>query len=435
MARSHLIAAIDIGTDNCTTLIAGQEEGSSALQLLGVASTPSKGMRKSQIVDLEQVIQSMTESVDAAERMAGVEIRQVAISITGSHIASQNSKGVVAVANPTQEITASDVDRVIEAARAISLPADREVLHVIPHNFSVDSQSGIKDPIGMTGIRLETQAHIISAMGTTVRNLTKCVQDIGLEVGSITFGGLAAAEVTLTDTERELGVVLADIGAGGTSVCAYTDGSLVYSGVIPIGSRHITQDIALGCRLSLESAERIKTHLSTDDLRSIQPKVGENKDDFKKRKKLADVLNVNKLGIQEQIETLSKKTLIEGIMVPRMKELCSLIGQELQHQGILDQVPAGLVLTGGGAETVGLTEVVKRTLNLPARVGLPINLHGMIEDVHKPSFATSIGLLVMSQKQGVTPVNSSFHLPQMITGLQLGKLGKKLTDVFSALLP
>jgi cell division protein FtsA len=441
MSRHPIITAIDLGTDKCVTLIATYDDELNDLRVLGVSAVPSRGMRRSQIVDLEKVIETLTESLDAAERMAGVEVKSAYFSISGGHIASQNSKGVVAVADPNQEITPQDVARVIEAARAISLPADREIMHLVPHDFTVDSQTGIKDPVGMTGVRLESQVHIITGMTTALRNVRKCAQDLGIQVAGFMFSGLAAADMVLTETERELGVVLVDIGAGTTSVCAYVDGALIYSSVFPVGARHITQDIALGCRVSLESAEKIKTFLSEDDLKGPNLQSGEDKDIFRKRKKEADKLDISKLNIPESIDSLSKKTLIEGIMVPRMKEIFTLIGKELQHQNILVDVPAGLVLTGGGAETTGIVEVAKRTLNLPARIGKPAALQGLVEDINKPSYATSIGLLLHGHQQGGAQRSGGgmiFTLPSLsktITALSGGNLGKTIQSFFKSLLP
>jgi len=393
-------------------------------------------MRKSQIVDLEDVLETMTASVDAAERMAGLEVKSVTVSISGPHIASQNSKGVVAVAAPTQEITPVDVDRVLEAARAISLPSAREIIHVIPRDFAVDSQTGIKDPVGMTGVRLEAEAHIITGQSPALRNLAKIVSDLGLQLDGFVFSGLAAAEVMLSETEKELGVVLVDIGAGSTSVCAYVEGALQYSGVLPIGARHITQDIALGCRMSLDSAEKLKVALANDPLMTLKPRTSESKEDFRKRQKLEDELDLQKLGIYEQTEPLSKRTIVEGIMLPRMKEMFSLILAELQKNHLVAGVPAGLVLSGGGAETVGIAEVAKRTLNLPARIGKPTELRGLVDDIQKPSYATSIGLLLYAAKRSAgRPTQQSTPLTDYFKKIKLNDLGNQVVKLIKSFLP
>ena len=229
MHRQNIVSALDIGTDKVVTLIADVSEGKQSIRVLGVAAASSKGLRKSQIVDLNSAVEAITESVDSAERMAGVNIQQVYVSVGGSTIQSQNSKGVVAVAQPNQEITGEDVARVIDAAKAVSLPTGKEIIHIVPKNFRVDSQEGIRDPIGMSGIRLEAEAHIVTASSVVLKNIEKCVNEMGVTVKEFVFSGLASSYSVLTETERELGVVVVDIGAGSTSLAAYVEGSLEYS--------------------------------------------------------------------------------------------------------------------------------------------------------------------------------------------------------------
>ncbi|HCC84708.1 MAG TPA: cell division protein FtsA [Candidatus Pacebacteria bacterium] len=399
MTKNRVITAIDLGTDKCVTLIATVGEDKQ-LRVVGVSAVPARGMKRSVIVDLEQVLNTISLSLDAAERMAGFEVVSAFVSVSGAHISSRNSKGVVAVASPDQEITRLDVDRVIEAARAISLPADREIMHVIPRDFKVDSQEGIKDPVGMTGVRLESEAHIITGMSTALKNLEKCLNDLALKVDGFVFSGLASAEVTVTETEKELGVMVIDLGAGSTSLCAYVDGCLEFSGAIPVGARHVTQDIALGCRISLDAAEKIKLSLVEADLQSISPLPGESKEELNRRRKKSDVLDLTRLDLPELSEPLSKRTLVEGIMIPRMKEIVDIIAEQMAKADLMGKVPAGLVLTGGGALTVKLAEVARKNLNLPVRVGFPTKLDGLVSDIEKPSYATSIGLLFHGLRQG-----------------------------------
>lgn len=409
MSRSTVITAIDLGTDKCATLIAIINPETNQLELKGVSVVPSLGMRKSNIVDLEQVLSTINESLNAAERMAGFDIKSAYVSVSGTHITSQNSRGVIAVAAPNQEIISQDVTRVIEAARAVSLPSDSEIIHVTPRDFKVDSQEGIKDPIGMTGVRLESEAHIITGMTTALRNLEKCLHDLGLKIDSFVFSGLAASEVTLTQTEKELGVVVVDIGSGSTSVCAFVEGSLELSASLPIGARHLTQDIALGCRVSLEAAEKIKLALS--DYQPLQPRPGESKKDLTARRKRGDKLDTEALGIKEKTDNLSKRTIVEGIMLPRMKEIFMMIKDLLDAKKLVPLVPAGLVISGGGAETVGISEAAKRFLNLPARVGSPPAIKGMTSDLHKPSYVVGIGLLTYGfNSGGGSAAKSGFNL-------------------------
>lgn len=436
MPRNTVITAIDLGTDKCVTLIATIQEPSNHLQVVGVSAVQSRGIRRSTIINLEQAMEAMTESLDGAERMAGFDVKSAYLSFAGTHISSQNSKGVVAVAAPSQEITSEDVARVIEAARAVSLPSDREIIHVIPRDFKVDSQDGIKDPVGMTGVRLEAEAHIITGMSTALRNYEKCLHDLGLSVDGFVFSGLASAEVSVTETEKELGVAVVEIGAGSTSICVFVENAMTFSATLPIGARHITQDIALGCRVSLDSAEKIKLALSKEDQTNIMPYPGESKEELNKRRKKADELDVKTLGIDDTSESLSKRTLIEGIMVPRMKEIFTLILRELDAHGLKAQIPAGLVLTGGGAETVGMVEVAKRVMNLPVRVGKPTQLDGLVSDIQKPSFTTSIGLLMYGRKQGGTPSSKgSLQLGSFFKNFNLGSFPQKVIHLVKSIMP
>lgn len=436
MAKQHIVSAIDIGTEKVVTLIADVSEGRNNIRVLGVSSAMSKGLRKSQIVDLNSAIEAITESVDAAERMAGLNIQSAYVSVGGSHIQSQNSKGVVAVAQPNQEITAEDVARVIDAAKAVSIPTGKEIMHIIPKNFKVDSQEGIRDPIGMSGIRLEAEAHIITGSTTAIKNIEKCINEMGVNVSEFVFAGLSSAEISLTDTEKELGVLLVDIGAGSTSLAAYVDGSLDFTAVLPVGARHITQDIALGCRVSLQSAEKIKLQLAhLPESPVVLP--GESKEEARKRRKAEDVIDVQTLGIQENIEPLSRRTLLDGIMVPRMKEMFDLIGKELDKQHLFDKIPAGVVLTGGGAETIEIVEVCKRTLQLPTRVGVPSGMRGLIDDIEKPQYATSLGLLLYGSKKGgeITQTQGEgFNLSNVFKG-GASQVPLKIIKTLRSLLP
>jgi len=423
-------AAIDVGTDKITTIVASENPEDKKINVMGVAATPAKGIRKSQIVDIEEATEAITESVEAAERMAGYSITQAVVSINGAQISSQNSKGVVAVAEPEGEITEEDVDRVIEAARAVSMPSGREIIHVIPKNFTVDSQDGIKDPIGMSGVRLEAEAHLIIGSQTAMRNLAKCVGEIGIDISSMVFNGIAAAESVLTETEKELGVILADIGAGSTNIVVYIEGNLSYSAVVPIGARNVTNDIAIGMRISSESAEKIKHFLS--DFHEKKETVEE-----KSSKKKKDELNIEKLQLKEELKTVSRKTLVEGIIKPRLNEIFTMVGVELKKSGTAGQTPAGLVITGGGARTVSVVEAAKRTLTMPTRVGTPKGLSGLIEEIQTPEYAVATGLILYSAKK--LPLTSG-RLSLMGISSLLSKIpGKsilgKLTDFAKSLLP
>lgn len=435
MAKNQVVAAIDIGTAKVCTLIAVVEEGGQ-LRIVGASSVLSRGVRKSQIVNLEEATQAITESVDAAERMAGFSIAEAFISVSGRHIQSQNSKGVVAVADPQGDIVAEDIDRVIEAARAISLPSNREILHVIPTSYQVDSQDGIKDPIGMSGVRLEAQTHIITGSATVLKNIRKCVQQLGIQVAGFVFSGLASAQAVVNETEKELGTVLIDIGAGTTALSAYVEGALVYSGVIPVGALHVTKDIALGSRISIPAAEIVKQALSSLPPETPSRLPNESREDAQKRRRQQDNLDLAALGLQEEVAQLSRKTLIDGIITPRLREIMDLTRAKLDENSLLEDVPAGLILTGGGADTVAMVDTARKTVGLPARVGRPSGLQGLIDEIETPMYSTVTGLLLYGQKQGVTQAaGSNFSLPSFGEGFDFGKLSKTVLKFLKSLLP
>ena len=435
MPNETVITAIDLGTDKCTTLIAKLSPETKQLKVVGVSAVPSRGMRKSQIIDLEQAMETVAESLDSAERMAGLEVRSCWVAVSGGHIHSQNSKGVVAVAAPDQEITPLDIERVIEAARAVSLPSDKEIIHVIPNSFKVDSQDGIKDPVGMAGVRLEAEAHIITAMSVVLKNMHRVLENLGLVSNGFVFAGLASAEVVLSETEKELGVCLIDIGAGTTSICCYVDGSLVLSSSIPVGARHITQDIALGCRVSLDVAEQIKVKLSSERDLALKPQNGETKHEFQARRKKEDELRLSELTNGETSETLSRKVIIEGIIMPRISELFSIISNRLKAEHVFTSIPAGVVITGGGAETIGLVAVAKQQLKMPARVGLPLELDGLTLDIHRPAFATSIGLLQYGKQHSVEGESGGFSFGNLAGLGGIGKSAGRALQWVKSLLP
>jgi len=436
MARPKIIAGIDIGTEKICTLIASLSAEDQKISVLGVASQSSLGLRKSQIVDIEEAINSITESVEAAERMAGYSINDAFISISGTHIQSQNSKGVVAVSEPDGEINPDDVERVIEAARAISLSSDREILHVIPRDFIVDSQEGIKDPVGMSGVRLEAEAHIITGSSTAMRNMAKCVGELGINVSGLVFSGLASSYTTLSDTEKELGVVLIDIGGGTTSLTVIIEGTLAYSTVLPVGARNITNDLAIGMRVSLESAEKIKLALSQSSPKPQLPKDASDKD-IKKEKKKADEVNLTNLGLKEDIKTASRKTLVEGIIRPRLNEIFTMIGKELKKKNFVGLTPAGVVLTGGGAETVGIVDSCKRILTVPTRIGTPTGLSGLVEEIQTSAYAASTGLIIYGAHNQVAESGGfSFKGVSRLVNKLPGKgVVPKVIDFFRSFLP
>jgi cell division protein FtsA len=390
LAKEKVIAAIDIGSSKITTLIAQQPKESGSVTVIGVSTVPARGIRKGQVVDIDESVSSLSASLEAAERMAGFQASSAYVTVGGSQIASMNSRGVVAVSGNEGEIADDDIRRVTEAARAISIPSSREILHVVPRGFIVDSQEGVKDPIGMSGVRLEVETHIISGAATSIRNLTKIVNQIGVEVEDLVFSGLASAESTLTDTEKELGVALVDIGGGTTDVSLFVDGSISHSAVLPVGGKNITNDLAIGLRVSLDTAEKVKIVLSRDAKR-VRADVREKSSEDKKKE---DELDIDHLGLNEELATISKKTLTDGIIKPRLTELATLIGMEIKKSGYGGLLPSGLVVTGGGADTIGLAGVFKEILRMPTRVARPSGVTGLIDEISSPAYAASIGLLL-----------------------------------------
>ncbi|MDO8487735.1 MAG: cell division protein FtsA [bacterium] len=417
MAKSKIIAAIDIGSSKVATLVAQvRDEEESRLHIVGAASAVSRGIRKGQIVNIEEAVSAIEESIGAAERMAGYNISKAVVSIGGAHIGSINSQGVVAVAQPQGEVVAQDVHRVMEAARAVSLPTSTEIIHVIPRSFTVDGQEGVKDPVGMTGVRLEVATHLVTGSTTAIRNLTKCVAEVGCDVEEIVFGGLASAAAVLSDTEKELGVVLVDIGGGTTDVAIFVEGALSHSAVLPVGAKNVTNDLAIGLRVSLESAEKIKLALG-----GVKPK--------------EDDVDLSGIGLTEEINAVSYKTLVEGIIRPRLNELFTMVAGEVRKSGFAGLTPSGLVICGGGAQTVGIVESAKRTLSAPVRVGIPTNITGLIDDIENPAFATSVGLL----KFALSGANEGTSHNKSRSGggdrMAIAGMWGKISDLAKSLLP
>jgi len=447
MNRQRIIAGIDVGSSKVTTLITASAGDETRLKVIGVASVPSKGIRKGQIVDIDEAGETIIQSIEAAERMAGYNLNRAFISVGGAHISSQNSKGVVAVTEPEGEINPEDVERVIEAARAVSLPSSREILHVLPRYFIVDGQEGVKDPVGMSGVRLEVETHIITASTTAIKNLIKCISGMGVDVQEVVASGLASAESVLSDTEKELGVILVDIGGGTTSFLVYVEGAPFYTSVLPIGAKNVTNDLAIGLRLSsLESAEKVKIALAAEEKKPALPtysdaKLKNKKNNLEKEEKKEepkdDEINLAKLGIVGEKRIVSRKTLTEGIIKPRLNEIFTMVAVEIKESGAGGLTPAGIVISGGGSQTVGVVDSAKRILAMPVRVGQTGGLSGLIDDIQTPDFAVAAGLVLYGSKTE-TKSKSSFSFSRI--GKKFSKLpvkgaAGKVIDLIKSFLP
>lgn len=433
MARDRTVSSIDIGSSKITTLIASMGE-EDTVNVLGVSTVHSRGLRKGQVVNIEDATASISLSLEAAERMAGTTVGNAFVSIGGNHITSLNSHGVVAVADPEKEITPQDVTRVIDAAKAVQLPSSREVLHVLPRGYIVDGQEGIVDPVGMTGVRLEVDTHLVTGGATAVRNHQKCVEELGVDIAGVVFGGLASSYATLSDTEKELGVILIDVGGGTTDVAIFIEAALSYSSVIPIGAINITKDIAAGLRISLESAEKIKIALSQAPKTPVLPeeealpkKKGETKD---------DEIDLSHLGLPEEMRSVSKKTLIDGIVRPRLNEIFTMVGLEIKRSGFGGMTPSGIVLTGGGALTVGAVDAARRNLAMPVHIGTPGKISGLIDEITTPAYATSVGLLLFGIKTGKGESGGGLSsLTRLGSKIQIKGIAGKVIDLVKSFLP
>lgn len=410
MQHSKIINVIDIGTLKITTLVGQYIEDEDKFNIVAVSSIPSLGFRKGQIINLEQASKTITQSIESAERMAGFQINNAHISISAPHIESINSHGVVAISNSNGEIDANDISRVTEAAKAISLPTGKEIIHIIQRKFTVDGQEGVIDPIGMNGIRLEVEAHLILASSPALKNLKKCFDDIGIKVESLTYTGLSTATAALTDTEKELGVALVDIGGSITSITIFNEGSPVFSSVIPIGANNVTNDIAIGLRLSIEDAEKIKLRLV---------KITETK-------KFEDEIDLSHFDIHtDDKKKISLQTTINGIIKPRLEEIFELIYSQIEASGFHQSIPAGIVLTGGGAMTINAKEICNQIIPLPLRIASPPKVGGVVDDIMNPAYTSTIGLL-FHNKNAKKISGSRNKAPKISIGGFFGKIKKIL---------
>jgi cell division protein FtsA len=408
-----LYTGIDVGTTKICTLVA-QELEDGSLQIIGVGIEPSRGLKRGVVVNVEEAARAIAASVDKAQRTAGYEIASAVVSLAGAQVSSINSRGVVGVTG--EVIAPEDVARASEAARAIAVPYDRQIVHVMPRGFVVDGQEGIRNPVGMHGYRLEMETHIITASSTALRNLAQCVQICGVEVEGFVLNPIASAETVLRETERDMGVAVVDIGGGTTDLALYHDGTVSHTAVLPVGGNHVTSDIAHGLRMPTEVAESIKlAHGHTLDS-EITP--GES-------------FMVRLFGEEAPVQVLRSD--LVSIIQPRMEEIYSMVLQEIERVGMLNYLPAGVVLTGGASLLPGARPLASQCLGLPVRVAGPGDLKGLVDQLTSPAYATSVGLLIWLQKEvqnltAAKPVHKPRHRRE---GMDVGK---KIQDFIKTIL-
>ena len=394
MGMDEIVVGLDIGSGKVCTVV-GELGVDDQIEIIGVGTSPSLGIRKGIIIDLEQAMQSVKESIESAERMAGTRINSAFVSIAGSHITSVNSKGVIAISGESPEITENDIEKVIEAAKAGIVSSEKELIHTLSREFIVDGQSGISDPLGMSGARLECKVHIITI--TAVQNLVKCVEGVGLDIEEIIFGTLASSNAVLSNAEKDLGVLLIDIGAGTTEIAIFVEGGLVYSAVLPVGGIQITNDLTVGLRTSIEEAEKIKINYGSAVEKSVSPE------------KLVEIHSID----GKDKHNVSQKYLVD-IIEPRVSEIFSLVGTKVRKSGCYNMIPGGTVITGGSSLLPGISEVAEQVLNLPSRLGRPHYEGELADMINDPSYSEAIGLLSFATEK--YSIGRSFHLSKRKAG-------------------
>jgi cell division protein FtsA len=388
-----IIVGLDIGTSKVAAIV-GEVLPDGGVEVIGIGSNPSKGLKKGVVVNLESTVHSIQRAVEEAELMAGCQISSVYAGIAGSHISSLNSHGVVAIKD--KEVSQADIDRVIDSARAVAIPADQKILHILPQEFIIDRQEGIKEPVGMAGIRLEARVHMVTGAVSAAQNIIKCVRRCGLEVDDIVLEQLASSSSVLTEDEKDLGVCLVDIGGGTTDMAIFTEGSIRHTAVIPIAGDQVTNDVAVALRTPTKHADEIKIKYACALTQLASP---------------GDLIEVPSIGDRPP-RKISRQNLSE-ILEPRYEELMMLVQAELRRSGFEELVAAGIVLTGGSSKVEGLVELAEEVFHMPVRLGSPFGVSGLVDIIRNPMYATGVGLLLFGQQnldheQKITPAKIGF---------------------------
>ncbi len=375
----NLVVGLDIGTSKVAAIV-GELNSDNQIEVIGIGSTPSRGLKKGVVVNLESTVLSIQRAVEEAELMAGCSISSVYVGIAGSHIKSLNSHGIVAIKD--KEVTQHDIDRVIDSARAVAIPADQKILHILPQEFVIDMQDGIKEPVGMSGIRLEARVHMVTGSVSAAQNIIKCIRRCGMEVDDIVLEQLASCMSVLTDDEKDLGVCLIDIGGGTTDIAVFADGAIKHTAVIPIAGDQVTNDIAVALRTPTQNAEDIKRKYACalTQLANIE-----------------ESIEVASIG-ERPPRRISAQNLAE-IIGPRYEELMLLVQAELRRSGYEESIAAGVVLTGGSAKVRGLVELAEEIFHIPVRIGIPQHVSGLTDVVQNPIYSTGVGLLLYGKER------------------------------------
>jgi cell division protein FtsA len=376
----NLLVGLDIGTSKVVAIV-GKITSDRRVEIVGIGSHPSRGLKKGVVVNIESTVQSIQRAIEEAELMAGCQIHSVYAGIAGSHIRSLNSHGIVAIRD--KEVTQGDVDRVIDAARAVAIPADQKILHVLPQEFIIDNQEGIREPVGMAGVRLEAKVHLVTGAVSAAQNIIKCVRRCGLDVEDIILEQLASSYAVLTEDEKDLGVCMVDIGGGTTDIAIFTEGSIKHTAVIPIAGDQVTNDIAVALRTPTQYAEEIKIKYACALMQLASPD---------------ESIEVPSVGDRPP-RRLARQTLAE-VVEPRYEELLSLIHAELRRSGFEDLCAAGVVLTGGSAKMEGVIELAEEIFHMPVRLGVPQHVAGLVDVVRNPIYSTGVGLLLYGLRHG-----------------------------------
>ncbi|MGD9489229.1 MAG: cell division protein FtsA [Calditrichaceae bacterium] len=375
MSTDEIIVGLDIGTTKIAAVV-GRKDQYDNLNIIGVGQFPSQGLRRGVVINIKKTVESIHKAAQQAELMAGHEIIKVYAGIAGDHIRSINSKGVIAVSGKDKVIVQEDVDRVINAAKAIALPMDREILHVLPQEFIVDDQDGIKSPIGMAGVRLESEVHIVTAAAASAQNIVNCIHEAGYEVADIVLEPYASSLAVLDSDEKDLGVCIMDIGGGTTDIAMFFDGSIRFTSVIGLGGQHVTSDLSQGLRTPMEQAEEIKKKYGI----AIQTMLDQD-----------ELIQVPGVGGRAPREI--SRSVLSAIIQPRMEEMFQLALREIEKSGMIDSMGAGIVLTGGASMLEGTVELAEQVMGMPVKIGTPIVKGGLVETVKSPIYATGVGLI------------------------------------------